>query len=422
MQFLSEETHTPEQLFDEIEKLNHLEGISIRGKNYSLFINLNQSTYHIDIFQTIPEDRLTTKSIIHQAEGIENTDLKELFAGACLPDAASVINHLNARLFSSTEKTISKELADAKDKEMEVIMEGGEWELSAEAKQLEVSSPEEHKIILNSYGDKLNQIYELIDELEAVEKAKEDQKNAEIEADIKKLRSQIPAPGPGLRTAEFEAELQKILSQSPVPALSTPNLITSSTYSYTSKLDGNGIDIYTKNLNMHLISRYSKISIDYSQLVSCELCVDSETVIKTSRLGQIGGALLGGVLAGGVGALVGSGGAQKIEVANIRNIEVKILTTNHDRPIHIINFFKHGDGWFSFPPSNADIANAQKLHDLLAIAIHESKSNHTQANSSAPTTAPQHSLADELSKLADLKNQGFITDVEFTTAKLKLLS
>ena len=393
MQFLSEKTHNPKQLLDEIEKLNQFEGISISGEDYSLIINLMESTYDIDIFQSIPEDRLTSKCMVHQAQGIERSVLKTLFEEPRLQDPVTIINHLNATLMSSTTEVIrSKELADAEDKDEEILMAAQEWAISAEAKQLEISSPEEYKRIQATYIDKMNQASDLVDELRAAQRAEGANKIAEIDKHLQQLKSP------------------------------TPNLISNPTYEYISKLDGNGIVIDSKNRNIQLISRYSRIDIDYSQLVSCELCVDSETLIKTNRLGQVGGALLGGVLAGGVGALVGAGGAQKMEVGNIRSIEVKILTTNHDKPIHIICFFKRGNGWLSPSPSDAVIANAQKLHDLLAIAIHESNKNTLQTNPHASGTAPQHSLADELLKLADLKNQGLITEHEFTTAKLKLLS
>lgn len=79
--------------------------------------------------------------------------------------------------------------------------------------------------------------------------------------------------------------------------------------------------------------------IDFSNIYECELIRNGETVYKKSTARTIGGAVIGGVLSGGVGAVIGglSGGSTGKE--NINRIELKIVVRDISNPTHRFVFF-----------------------------------------------------------------------------------
>ncbi len=173
-----------------------------------------------------------------------------------------------------------------------------------------------------------------------------------------------------------------------------------------------GIGIDRSGRRVALISHGYRTFVGYEKLVSSEVCVDSETVVKTGRGGQLGAALVGGALFGGVGALIGAMGATKKSLNSIRTIELKLLTTEPHRPIHTISFYD------SKARDTADRAlkNAESWHDRMTVSIREA-----ELEARAKTAQGQYSLGAELEKLAELKSKGVLTVAEFDAAKQKLL-
>lgn len=55
----------------------------------------------------------------------------------------------------------------------------------------------------------------------------------------------------------------------------------------------------------------------YHQIIECELTEDGNTISKTSRASQLGCALVGGLVAGGVGAIVGGLSGSKKNLNNL---------------------------------------------------------------------------------------------------------
>jgi hypothetical protein len=161
-------------------------------------------------------------------------------------------------------------------------------------------------------------------------------------------------------------------------------------------------------------SGQSQINIDYKQVVSSEVCVDSETHIKTSRMGQIGGALAGGILAGGVGAIVLGSGAQKQEVRKVKRVDLKVLTKGTESHTHEINFMT------DFYGKNGDsaIKKATYWHDLLSVAIKEADMYETEARSDIES----NDIAAQISAIAKLKDDGILSEEEFSEAKRKILT
>ncbi len=97
-----------------------------------------------------------------------------------------------------------------------------------------------------------------------------------------------------------------------------------------------------------LIIVYSEITkrkweeIPYQDIFSCDLSIDGQTVYKKSSLRTVGGTLIGGALAGGVGAVVGGLSGSYKENKNIKKIELKIVTKSRLNTIHSFKFFAEG--------------------------------------------------------------------------------
>lgn len=83
------------------------------------------------------------------------------------------------------------------------------------------------------------------------------------------------------------------------------------------------------------------IPIPFSSIIESELKEDDETVTKSSRGSQIGGAIIGSVIAGGVGAAVGGLSGKKVSVTKSKRIDLEITVNDLNNPIHRINFMNY---------------------------------------------------------------------------------
>lgn len=112
------------------------------------------------------------------------------------------------------------------------------------------------------------------------------------------------------------------------------------------------------------------------------------SVTETSRSSQIGGAILAGIVAGGVGAIIG-GLSGKTTTTEIKNFELRIIFNNTENPVFIINFqhyFEQANHWYS----------------LITVLIKQAdKEDEFKSRKEASSS----SVVDELQKLAELKNK-----------------
>ncbi len=155
---------------------------------------------------------------------------------------------------------------------------------------------------------------------------------------------------------------------------------------------------------------------DYNKILQCELEVDGESVLKSSTSGTIGRTLLGGILGGGIGAIVGGTTGSKRQKENISSIDLKIIVNDTTNPIYKINFLniKTKKGSIIYKPA---YSSAEQWHGIISGLIRQG--NDEDKNSSKPID--NISIADELKKLKDLLDSGVITDEEFAKQKTKLI-
>lgn len=85
-------------------------------------------------------------------------------------------------------------------------------------------------------------------------------------------------------------------------------------------------------------ANYTAETYAYKDILESEIIIDGETVSKTSRSSQIGGALIGAALTGGVGAIIGGLSGKKSSIERVEKIHLKLLINNMKNPIKIIPF------------------------------------------------------------------------------------
>lgn len=150
---------------------------------------------------------------------------------------------------------------------------------------------------------------------------------------------------------------------------------------------------------------------DYSDIVDFELLEDGETITK----GGLGRAVAGGLLFGGVGAVVGgvTGGKKSKPICN--SLKIKITVKNINNPVVYINFLTAATKKNSITYKSA-YNFAQECLSVLQL-ICDSQGATNVANNNVPAT----SAADEILKFKNLLDSGIITQEEYEAKKKQLL-
>ena len=82
-------------------------------------------------------------------------------------------------------------------------------------------------------------------------------------------------------------------------------------------------------------------SFKSSDIISCELLEDKDTLIKTSNTSMAARTLIGAAVTGGVGAIIGGVTAKKSTKQLINKVTLRIFTTDLDRPVRDLVFLNH---------------------------------------------------------------------------------
>lgn len=149
--------------------------------------------------------------------------------------------------------------------------------------------------------------------------------------------------------------------------------------------------------------------IRFSDVLDYELIEDNSSVIK----GGAGKALVGGLLFGGVGAIVGSAGKKKSNNI-VEKMQLVVRVNDLENPTIIIPIIKSSTKKSSIIYTSA-FKSAQNAITSLDIITHEN----VQLDEQKSFT--QLSGADEILKFKQLLDQGIISQEEFDTKKKQLL-
>ena len=169
--------------------------------------------------------------------------------------------------------------------------------------------------------------------------------------------------------------------------------------------------------------------INYSDIIEVSYEENGSQLYTKSAGRTVGGAIVGGVLMGGAGAVVGGLSGASKQNKEIENMDIKILLRSTIRTSCVLHF-KDVDRVLK-TKEDADrklyekyVKNANQAKDVLSVIIDNAKqvSTPTAQPIAQPVVAPaSSSVADELAKLAKLKADGILTDEEFQAQKSKLL-
>ena len=169
--------------------------------------------------------------------------------------------------------------------------------------------------------------------------------------------------------------------------------------------------------------------INYSDIIEVSYEENGSQLYTKSAGRTIGGAIVGGVLMGGAGAVVGGLSGASKQNKEIENMDIKILLRSTIRTSCVLHF-KDVDRVLK-TKEDADrklyetyVKNANQAKDVLSVIIDNAKQASTPIAQpiAQPVVAPaSSSVADELAKLAKLKADGILTEEEFQAQKSKLL-
>lgn len=212
----------------------------------------------------------------------------------------------------------------------------------------------------------------------------------------------------------------------------------------TKKIEGyKGFYIFAideKNEKISLITEFTSKTISFSDIIGVELVEDGNTISKKSTTRSIGGAIIGGVLAGGAGSIIGGLSGSTTQKNTVSSLSVKILLRNIENPNLVITCFdaqKMTIGRKKSIKTEGETEsyiykickkNADEIKDLTSIIIdkcdRKAEPNNQIIEPKPSIVEPKSTnlIADELMKLNELKEKGIITEDEFLVQKQKILS
>ena len=184
------------------------------------------------------------------------------------------------------------------------------------------------------------------------------------------------------------------------------------------------------------ISESSQWEIPFKQIMSVEVLEDNTLISSKSSIRTIGGTIVGGAVAGGAGAVIGGLSGDSKQKKKVSKVQVKIKIRDINRPSLTIDTYNCETMEVNYKPINIDSSigkiiyeevmnTTNEIVDSLCVII-DQNDHAEQSSQGANSYEPQQiqnngSIADELYKLAELKDKGILTDEEFYQQKQKLL-
>lgn len=193
-------------------------------------------------------------------------------------------------------------------------------------------------------------------------------------------------------------------------------------------MDGSCLLAFDSSSNALIVIRNSQSGpirrpIDRKQIIGSQIIEDGQSITETRRASQIGGAIVGGVLLGGVGAVIGGLSGKKRSVSEVDKLSLRITVENATHPMIDIPFLTL--------KQRADSSIYRQLrvsidewHGRIAALIRQADREQPGAIAMPPSppALPAVSVADELLKLAALRDSGVLSPDEFASEKQRLLA
>ena len=173
-------------------------------------------------------------------------------------------------------------------------------------------------------------------------------------------------------------------------------------------------------------------TMPYNDVLASEISENGNTITRSSRSSQLGGALIGGLALGGVGAIIGGLSGKTVSSDNVQRIDLHLIVNRTNSPVHSINFFENigDDDYNGIKKSSAGyqkiMQKARHWHSLLQVIIRqadeEDKIKEREVAQETLHSIEHKSVVDKIKELVDLRDQEIISDEEFAILKEKLLS
>ncbi|MCL4742521.1 MAG: hypothetical protein KJZ54_10005, partial [Phycisphaerales bacterium] len=173
----------------------------------------------------------------------------------------------------------------------------------------------------------------------------------------------------------------------------------SASAAFVSSFNMNGIAVEQDSKRVLLSTASGTKLLQPNDIIGIELLEDNHSLLKTNRGSQLGGVVVGGLLLGGVGAVVGGLSGSKKSTARVSKLTLRITTTDFEAPNHDIVFFEWLDSGVerNSPLYQPRLKEAELWHGRLTQVLRAGSNGGEQQPTQTGTAA---SVADELEKLA----------------------
>lgn len=151
----------------------------------------------------------------------------------------------------------------------------------------------------------------------------------------------------------------------------------------------------------------------FKDVLSVELIIDGHSSeVYKSTLGTVGGAVLGGAIAGSTGALIGGLSSSASSSEFVETLLVHVAFRDMDDSFDF-NFLKDPSDTSSQFYKDRRL-EAQSVIDMFRYAIDKANRNGGSVGT--------ESVSDELARLSQLHRDGALTDEEFSALKAKIIN
>lgn len=164
----------------------------------------------------------------------------------------------------------------------------------------------------------------------------------------------------------------------------------------------------------------SKRVMQNRDILSVEVFEDGESVTKTARGSQLGGALLGGIVFGPLGAVVGGLSGKKKTENKVKRLDLRLAINDTSSPIHDVCFMDVEVKKSSVVYKNA-YKNVTHWSAIIETLIKRADDDDRKKQQAGINDMNSVDVPGRIRELAKLREEGLITDEEYAAQKTKLL-
>jgi len=183
-----------------------------------------------------------------------------------------------------------------------------------------------------------------------------------------------------------------------------------------------GIDENSKKVIFY--GKEHKKIYNYNDILESKIIEDGMEKTVTSRGSLIGRALVGAVIAGGVGAIIGGLSSQKEHKSSVSQIDLQIVINDIKKPVLLIPIERFTtNGQLVYVGKEDQLYKkaydeASHWHHLISVIIKKADEEDEAISKSPPVI----SVTEEIAKLSELLMKGYLTKEEFEKQKAIIFS